>query len=95
MFVLSLLCVTCDHSSFAIILKKTRSLVALLLLSYYRCRVTLNVLWLFLTVPTVGLQCVIVVFPDYTTVVPTKSDSDVILCLQLLCKTLTCTLQLR
>ena len=28
------------------------------------------------------------------TVVPTKSDSDVILCLQLLSKTLTCTLHL-
>ena len=25
-----------------------------------------NVLWLFLTVPWVGLQCVIVVFPDHT-----------------------------
>ena len=53
MFVLSLLCVTCDHSSIAIILKRTRNLVALLLLSYYRCRVTLNVLWLFFMVPTV------------------------------------------
>ena len=29
-----------------------------------------------------------------TTVVPAKSDSDVILCLQLLSKTLTCTLHL-
>ena len=28
--------------------------------------VTKNVLWLFLTVPWVGLQCVIVVFPDHT-----------------------------
>ena len=27
--------------------------------------VTVNELWLFLTVPGVGLQCVIVVFPDY------------------------------
>ena len=26
----------------------------------------LNVMWLFLTVPWVGLQCVIVVFPDHT-----------------------------
>ena len=32
----------------------------------YRCIVTINVLWLFLTVPWVGLQCVIVVFPDHT-----------------------------
>ena len=31
---------------------------------------------------------------DMTTVVPTKSDSDVIFCLQLLSKTLTCTLHL-
>ena len=39
----------CVHSSFAIILKRKRKLVALLLLSY-RCIVTINVLWLFLTV---------------------------------------------
>ena len=51
------------HSSFTIILK--RKLVALLFLSY-RCIVTIIVLWLFLTVPRVGLQCVIVVFPDHT-----------------------------
>ena len=53
------------HSSSAIILKRKRKLVALLLLSY-RCIVTLNVLWLFLTVPWVGLQYAIVVFPDHT-----------------------------
>ena len=53
------------HSSFAIILKRKRKLVALLLLSY-RCIVTIYVLWLFLTVPWVCLQYVIVVFPDYT-----------------------------
>ena len=46
------------------ILKRKRKLVALLLLSY-RCIVSINVLWLFLTVPWVGLQCVIVVFPDH------------------------------
>ena len=40
-------------------------MVALLLLTY-RCIVTMYVLWLFLTVPWVGLQCVIVVFPDHT-----------------------------
>ena len=51
--------------SFAIILKSKRKLDALLLLSY-RCIVTINVLWLFLTVPRVGLQYVIVVFPDHT-----------------------------
>ena len=30
------------------------------------CVVTMGVLWLFITVPWVGLQCVIVVFPDHT-----------------------------
>ena len=55
----------CVHFSFAIILKRMRKLVALLILSY-RCIVTINVLWLFLTVPCVGLQYVIVVFPDHT-----------------------------
>ena len=55
----------CVHYSFAIILKRKRKLVALLLLSY-RCSVTINVLWLYLTVPWVGLQCTIVVFPDHT-----------------------------
>ena len=52
LFCYTLLCV---HSSFAIILKRKRKLVALLLLSY-RC---IAVLW-------VGLHCVIVVFPDHT-----------------------------
>ena len=62
---LSLFCkaLLCVHSSFAIILK--RKLVALLVLSY-RCIVTLNVLWHYLTVPWDGLQCAIVVFPDHT-----------------------------
>ena len=45
-------------------LKRNRNLVALLLLSC-RCIVTVNVPWLFLTVPWVGLQCVIVVFTDH------------------------------
>ena len=63
---LSLFCyaLLCVHSSFAFILKR-KGLVALLLLSFM-CIVTVNVLWLFLTVPWVALQCVIVVFPDYT-----------------------------
>ena len=55
----------CVHSSFAIILKRKRELIALLLFSY-GCLVTVYVLWLFLNVPWVGLQCVIVVFPDHT-----------------------------
>ena len=63
---LSLFCYTlfCVHFSFAIILKRKRKLVALLLLS---CRfiVTINIMWLFLTVPLVDLQYVIAVFPDH------------------------------
>ena len=55
----------CVHSNFAFILKRKRKLVVLLLYSY-RCIVTINVLWLFLTVPRVGLQCVTGVFPDHT-----------------------------
>ena len=52
LFCYALLCV---HTSFAIILKRKRKLVALLLLSY-RC----------IGVPWVGLHCMIVVFPDHT-----------------------------
>ena len=55
----------CDLSSFAIILKRKRDLVALLLVSN-GCLATVYVMWLFLTVPWVGLQYVIVVFPDHT-----------------------------
>ena len=44
---------------------RTRELDALYLL-YFGCRVIVNVLWLFLTVTWVGLQFVIVVFPDHT-----------------------------
>ena len=60
---MSLFCdaLLCVRSSFAIILK----LVALLLLSY-RCIVIINVLWFFLKVRWIGLQCVIVIFPYHT-----------------------------
>ena len=51
------------HSSFAIILTGKRELVALLCLSSW-CLVI--VVWLFLAVPRVCLQLVIVVFPDHT-----------------------------
>ena len=44
---------------------RKRELVALLILSSW-CLVTVGVLWLFLPVPWVGLQCVIVAFPDHT-----------------------------
>ena len=51
------------HSSFAIILMGKRELVALLSLSSW-CLVI--VVWLFLTIPRVCLQFVIVVSPDHT-----------------------------
>ena len=51
------------HSSFTIILTGKRELVALLSLSSW-CLVF--VVWLFLAVSWVGLQFVIVVFPDHT-----------------------------
>ena len=47
------------------ILMRKRKLFALLLLSF-GCLATVNVTWFFLTVPWVGLQFVIVVFPDHT-----------------------------
>ena len=62
LFCCALLCVL---SSFATILKRKGELVALLLLSY-ESLVGVYVLWLFLTVPWVGLRCVIVVFPNHT-----------------------------
>ena len=49
----------------AVILKRRRGLVTLLLLSC-RCVVAVGVLWLFLAVPWVGLQYVIVIFTDHT-----------------------------
>ena len=50
------------HYFVSILVLRKRKLVALLLL----CIVTINVIWLYLTVPLVGLQCVIVVFPAHT-----------------------------
>ena len=60
MFCCALLCV---HSSFAIILMGKRELVAFLCLSSW-CLIIVR--WLFLTMPRVCLQFVIVVFPDHT-----------------------------
>ena len=60
MFCCALLCV---HPSFAVILMGNGELVALLSLSSW-C--LLIVVWLFLTVPRVCMQFVIVAFPDYT-----------------------------
>ena len=51
--------------SFAIILKRKRELVVLLLLSY-GCLFTVNILSLFLMEPWVGMRYVIVIFPDHT-----------------------------
>ena len=67
MFVYVLLCTTVYpfFFDFAIVLKRKRKLAALLLLSN-RCIGTVNILWLFLMAPWVGLQWVIVVFPDQT-----------------------------
>ena len=63
---LFLVCITLCHFLFCNHLKeKERELVALLLLPY-GFFVTLYVLRLFLAVPWVGLQCVIVVFPGHT-----------------------------
>ena len=53
-------------------------MVALLLLSY-KCIVTIHVLWLFLTVQWVGIQCVIVVFPDHTHLLLHEQGIQVIL----------------
>ena len=55
----------CVLSSFAFILTRKRALVALRVLSF-ECLVAVNVLCLFLRVPWVGRQCVIVVFLDHT-----------------------------
>ena len=55
------LCLFC----FAIILTRKRELAALLLLSF-GYHITVNVLYLFLTLSWVGLQFVIVVFHDHT-----------------------------
>ena len=52
-------------SSFATILMRKEELVALLLV-YFGCLNAINVQWLFLTVPWVGFQFVILVFLDHT-----------------------------
>ena len=55
----------CALPSFAIILKRKRELVALLLLSYGYL-VTVNVQWLFFMIKWVGLEFITVAFPDQT-----------------------------
>ena len=63
------------HSSFAIILMGKRELVALLSLCFW-CLVIF--VWLFLTVPGLCLQFVIVVFPDHTHLLFFKLDQKLI-----------------
>ena len=48
-----------------VILGRKRKLVASLLLSC-RCVVAVGVLWLYFAMPWLGLQYVIVIFPDHT-----------------------------
>ena len=55
------LCVSLCPSSFAVLMRK-REVFALLSLSSWRLVI---VVWLFVTVPRVCLQFVIVVFPDH------------------------------
>ena len=57
------------------LLMSKRELVALLKLSSW-CLVTVSVLWLFLTVPWVGLQLVIVGFPDHTHLLIDKNSLE-------------------
>ena len=54
------------YFDFILVLQSSCFAMVALLLSSYKCIVTINALWLFLAVPRVGLQCVIVVFPDHT-----------------------------
>ena len=65
MFVFVLLGITLHPFWFAVVLGRRRGLVALLLLTC-GCVVAVGVLWLFLTVPWVGLLCVVLVFPDHS-----------------------------
>ena len=46
------------------------------LLYFLKTRVTINVMWLFLTVPWVGLQFVIVVFPDHTHLLLVRIEAE-------------------
>ena len=70
MFSYALLCV---YSNFAITLMGKRALVALLCLSFW-CLVI--VVWLFLTIPRVCLQYVVVVSPDHTHLIFSKPSEQ-------------------
>ena len=80
----SVFCVLlCVLSIFAIILMGKRELVALLSMSSW-CLVI--VVWLFLTVPWVCLQFVILVFPDHTHLLFLQPNtySNVFMCCRML-----------
>ena len=79
----TLLCISFD--SFGNHLEEKKKLVALLLL-FDGYLVTVNVLLLFLTVQWVGLQCVIVVFPDHTHYFWIGSISGPTFCVHAVCK---------
>ena len=64
MFCCAVLCVLSSVAIILILMEK-RAMVAFLCLSSW-CLMTVIVLWLLLTVSWVGLQSVIVVFPDHT-----------------------------
>ena len=63
MFVFILVCITLYLFEFCNHLAEEERAGCLL---SYGCLVTVDVLSSFLTVPRVGLQCVIVIFPDHT-----------------------------
>ena len=64
-FVFVLLCITLCSFLFCNHLEETEKAVCFAYISY-RCIAIINVLWLFLTAPWLGLQYVVVVFPDNT-----------------------------
>ena len=78
----SMFCCTSIFARFAIILMGKTELTALLSLSSW-CLVM--VVWLFLAVPWVCLQCVIVIFPDHTHLlffITRHADCHIISCIQ-------------
>ena len=52
--------------SFLVLQSSWRGRESWLLLLSCRCFVTMEVMWLFVAVPWVDLQCVVVLFPDHT-----------------------------
>ena len=73
----SLLCfaMLCVLSSFASVLKRKRELFAKICFSFW-CLVIVSVMWFFLTVLWVGLQCVIMVLPEHTRLLFTCTTTE-------------------